>query len=66
MALVLQGLMASTPSRLAGRQNRAKFKQVDVFPYLKTKRLCVLLQYIKLPLVYNTTVKINRLISLIN
>jgi len=28
-------------------------KQVDVFPYLKTRRLCVLLHYIiKLPLVY--------------
>jgi len=26
-------------------------KQVDVFPYLKTKHLCVLLHYLKLPLV---------------
>jgi len=27
------------------------WKQVDVFPYLKTKRFCVLLHYLKLPLV---------------
>jgi len=27
------------------------FKQVDVFPYLKTRCLCVLLHYLKVPLV---------------
>jgi len=41
-------------------------KQVDVFPYLKTRRLCVLLQH-KYTILnyhwYNSTVKINRLIS---
>jgi len=37
-------------------------KQVDVFPYLKTRRLCVLLHYLNYHW-YNSTVKINRLIK---
>jgi len=37
-------------------------KQVNAFPYLKTRHLCVLLHYLKLSLV-NSTVKINCLIS---
>jgi len=34
-----------------GNKGKQKYKQVDVFPYLKTRRFCVLLHYLKLPLV---------------
>jgi len=37
-------------------------KQVNVFPYIKTRRLCVLLHYLNYHW-YNSTVKINRLIN---
>ena len=38
-------------------------KQVDIFPYLKTRRLCVLLHYLNYHL-YNSTVKTSWCISL--
>jgi len=40
-------------------------QQVDVFPYLKTRRLCVLLHYLNYHW-YNGTVKINHLIKFNN
>jgi len=42
-----------TPSVVAilGPGNHPQQQQVDVFPYLKTRHLCVLLHYLKLPLV---------------
>ena len=41
-------------------------KQVDVFPYLKTRRLCVLLHYNIIKHWYNSTVKTNCLIKFNN